>query len=665
MSSEAFPATGPQPRPILPPRRAIVWVAVAAGLLVHLGHTAFGLGGGAVGDVIERHLQCALVLAGAVLCWTAAGRRGQRAPHAWRLMAIGIAAWGAGLVYYDFHLLADPSPPYPSAADAGWLAFYPFAYAAILLLSPVSRRTVRVTLAVDGVIAALAVAAATVGLVYRPIVAATGASSASVAMNLAYPVADLVLLGLVLGVFAVHGWRPGRQWLVLAAGLIVLVVADAAWAWDVAEGTYRHGHLLDSAWPVGMLVIGLAGWVPSGAAAPVRPDGWGALLAPLAFGLVALGTLAYGEAHPLGWAAAALALSTLMVVIGRTALAFREVRSLAGSRQQARTDDLTGLPNRRAFMEDLRAACAGSERWVLALFDLDGFKSYNDTYGHPAGDALLSRLGCRLSQSCGHGHRAYRLGGDEFCVLGRGTADQVPALLRRALDALSESGEGFSVRASHGVSLIPAEAFTADRALHIADQRMYGQKSSRDRLALDETRALLLSVLDAQQPQLHEHSDAVGELATGVGERLGLTARELEHVRQAAALHDIGKVAIPTEILNKPGPLSEREWRLMRTHTLIGQRILGALPRLADVGLIVRSSHERWDGNGYPDGLARDEIPAGARIIAACDAWEAMTEDRVYRTAMSREDALAELRRGSGTQFDPAVVAALVELLAG
>ena len=160
------------------------------------------------------------------------------------------------------------------------------------------------------------------------------------------------------------------------------------------------------------------------------------------------------------------------------------------------------------------------------------------------------------------------------------------------------------------------------------------------------------------QPELHEHVTDVAALAARLAAELGMPAEERDRIARAAELHDIGKVAIPDAILNKPGPLNDEEWQFMRRHTLIGERILMAAPALRPVAELVRSSHERWDGQGYPDGLAAEKIPLGARVVTLCDAFEAMVADRPYREAMSEAEAMAELERCAGSQFDPAVVAA-------
>jgi diguanylate cyclase (GGDEF)-like protein len=298
------------------------------------------------------------------------------------------------------------------------------------------------------------------------------------------------------------------------------------------------------------------------------------------------------------------------------------------------------------------------------LFDLDGFKSYNDTFGHPAGDALLVRLAAKLTHAAGEHGLPYRVGGDEFCILldARGDAEVVRSDLEAAL---SEHGDGFAITASGGVAEIPSEAGDAVVAMQLADRRMYERKGASRPSAASQARDVLLAALAERQPELHEHLQDVAVLAVAVGRRLGLEPERLDEVARAAELHDIGKMAVPDAIVNKPTTLSDDEWTFMRRHTVIGQSILAAAPAMVPVARLVRSSHERWDGGGYPDGLAATDIPLGARIVFACDAYDAMTSERVYRRAMPAAEALAELRRCAGTQFDPGVVDALSAVLSG
>ena len=190
----------------------------------------------------------------------------------------------------------------------------------------------------------------------------------------------------------------------------------------------------------------------------------------------------------------------------------------------------------------------------------------------------------------------------------------------------------------------------------MADLRMYALKNSSRPSSGVQSREVLLRALTELHPELGEHIDAVTVLAEDVARALGLPPHVVEQIGHAALLHDVGKIAIPDAILSKPGPLDEHEWAFVRRHTIIGERILAGAPALTEAAALVRSSHEHYDGSGYPDGLAGEEIPIGARVVTVCDAFDAMTSNRPYRAARSPTEALAELRRCAGTQFDPTVV---------
>ena len=358
-----------------------------------------------------------------------------------------------------------------------------------------------------------------------------------------------------------------------------------------------------------------------------------------------------------GLAAALLTLVVVHLVVSR---------ARAGASEAVVVDPLTGLGNRAKLMLDLREEIelsSVSTPRILLLLDLDGFKHYNDSFGHPAGDALLERLGQSLSAAVGaHGH-AYRIGGDEFCALLRTGAERSERIVAAVVAALSEHGRGFDVRSSYGIVTIPEEADEPSEALRIADRRMYAQKRGTASSVDRQTHEVLLRVLREREPELSDHGHIVSELAAAVGRRLALPAEEIDELTRAADLHDVGKMAIPDAILHKPGPLARDEWGFMHRHTIVGERILSAAPALLPVGRLVRSSHERFDGAGYPDQLAGDSIPLGARIVAACDAFDAMVSPRPYREPVATSDALEELRRCAGTQFDPSVIDALCEEL--
>lgn len=366
-------------------------------------------------------------------------------------------------------------------------------------------------------------------------------------------------------------------------------------------------------------------------------------------------------------------LTLILLLAGLFAQANQRRRERDDARAQlqheADTDGLTGLANRRRLERDLATAIAGAseeEPLALVLFDLNGFKAYNDRFGHPAGDALLVRLAAGLSAALPHG-RAYRLGGDEFCVVGRIRAEEAMDVVASALDALSERGDGFAISAAHGVALIPSDATTADGAMLVADRRMYARKSLGRESATNQAADVLMRALEERSPDLRDHTDSVADLVDRVAQRLGVGETERAPMRHAALLHDIGKVAIPDSILGKPGPLDADERCFIERHTVIGERILRAAPSLAPIAPLVRSSHERWDGRGYPDGLGREDIPLGARIVFACDAFDAMTSSqRPYREPLSESAALDEIAAHAGSQFDPRVAAALrAEVLEG
>jgi diguanylate cyclase (GGDEF)-like protein len=291
------------------------------------------------------------------------------------------------------------------------------------------------------------------------------------------------------------------------------------------------------------------------------------------------------------------------------------------------------------------------------LFDLNGFKRYNDTFGHPVGDALLARLGTKLAEAAAPEGHAYRLGGDEFCVLSRleqRSADDVSAA---AVAALSEHGQRFEISTARGCIVLPQEAQECSAALKLADERLYVDKrSQRSNEAPDQLRNVLLQVMAERQPDLPGHHREVAMLARAVGRRMGLAGEDLEIMVRAAELHDVGKVAVPDAILHKPAALDPSERAIIERHCEVGERILAAAPAMGPVARLVRASHERHDGHGYPDHRTGKQIPLGARIIAVCDAFHAMTNERPYSHGIGAADAVAELRRDAGSQFDPDVV---------
>ena len=641
-------------------------VVLAAGLALYVLQLTVGLADGALEWPLTSGLYYALIIAAALVC--AARVVAVREDRlAWGLVAAGLVAWAVADIYWEVALAGLPEPPYPSPADAGWLAVYPASYAAIFLLAGRGPRRPTPGLWLDGAIAALGASALVAAALFGPILETVAeGGTAVVVTNLAYPAGDLLLLATVGVVFGLRAWRPDRMWILFGAGLALSAVADSWYLAAAAGHSWQAGDILNAFWPASILLMAWASWQPRrNAEAPLA--GRRLVLVPTAFALVGLALLTLDHFVRLNPLALILSSATLAAAVLRMGTAFRaNVQMLQRSRREAVTDALTGLGNRRRLTADLDAlmASAGDDHELLVLFDLDGFKSYNDTFGHPAGDALLQRLGGKLGAVVEGRGTAYRMGGDEFCVLLRAPGAQRDALVDAAAEALSEHGHGFVIGASHGCVVPSLEASTAVEALKVADHRMYRHKAGRQSGRASDTRDVLLRVLREREPDLHEHLTQVAELACAVGLHYGLGAEALDELARAAELHDVGKMAVPDAILDKPGPLDEEEWAFMRRHTVIGEAILSAAPALVPVAKIVRASHERFDGAGYPDGLAGTEIPLGARIVAVCDAFDAMTSDRSYRRAMSVDAALAELRGAAGSQFDPGVVEAFCAALA-
>jgi diguanylate cyclase (GGDEF)-like protein len=608
------------------------------------------------------------VLAGAaVLCAMRAAARGRDERLPWALIAVGLALYAGGNVYWSWVLANLDEAPYPSVADGLWLSFYPFAYVAIVLLARARMPRLGVRLWLDGLIAALTVAALSAAIVFKAVRASTGGDAAAIWTNLAYPIADMVLMGLVVGVMAAGRRRLDRTWLALGLGFGVFAVCDSVYLYQVAKDTYATGGVLDLGWIAGAVIISLAAWQP--ARRETGPtDEVPSIVLPVVLSLGSLALLVQDHGSSTETLAVALAAASMLAVICRLAVTHHQSReNLVLSRQQARTDALTGLGNRLKLLRDLELLRAEEQTTphLLLLFDLDGFKTYNDSYGHPAGDALLRQLGLQLAAAVADAADAYRIGGDEFCVLAPWPADVPPdTLIDRARISLSTHGEGFKVGASCGFARIPAEGVEASEALRVADRRLYAEKNSGRISALAQSKSVLLRAVGEWDADLGAHGEAVALLAAATARELGLDDEAIERVATAAELHDIGKIAIPRAILQKNGPLDADEWEFLRRHTLIGERIVAGAPALGGVAKMIRSSHERWDGHGYPDALAGDEIPLGAQIVFVCDAYSAMTSERPYAPAVTETAALAELRRHAGSQFAPAVVDAFLRAVA-
>ncbi|HET7416391.1 MAG TPA: diguanylate cyclase [Solirubrobacterales bacterium] len=627
--------------------------------------TLWTLGSESLQDLTGRWVYDAVVLGAALLVLARAALR-EAERGAWLALGAGLLLWALGQTYYSVVLYYASPAPFPSPADFGFLAFYPAAYVGIVLLLRARVAQLEPLAWVDGLIGALAVAGVAAALIFPPVLESLGGSPAGVAVSLAYPCFDLVLLGMLSGAFAATKWRAQGTWLLIALALLLFAAADVVYLSVVGQSTTAL-NIASVGWPLAFLLLAAASWLPDAASvAPARPERR-QIAAPIAMAVVGIGLLAVGSFVPIGVAAIVCGIACLVAVLVRLLITFNQnTEMLMVTETEAITDALTGLANRRALMADLEDAVSATppKAMVLALFDLDGFKAYNDSFGHPAGDDLLRRLGQALAASVAPYGRAYRLGGDEFCILAATKSRPAEAICEDAEEALSERGTGFSITASWGKVLIPVEVTTPTDALRVADRRMYAKKGRRADSARSQTRGVLLRMLHEREPDLERHLDGVAQLAAAFGKALALDAEEQDVIVRAAELHDIGKIGIPDEILHKTEELTTEEWELMRKHPIIGERVLDAAPALRPVAAVVRSTHERWDGAGYPDGLAGRDIPLGSRAILICDAYNAMTEGRPYRSPLSSEEALEELRAAAGTQFDPELVKAFCERVA-
>jgi two-component system, cell cycle response regulator len=460
-------------------RRALAILLLGGTLLVAL-HYWFGVGGElhvAIGSVVYS----AVVLGAGVACLVRASAFGPER-WAWILLGAAILAWGAAEVYWAALIDGNPDAPYPSPADVGYLLFYPLAYAGLAMLVRARAHEMNWRLWMDGAIAALGTAALGAAFVFDFVAEKTEGTPLQVATTLAYPLGDIAMLAAVVGVVALTGWRPGRTWSLLLAGLGALVVADIAYTLQLTEEALPGGSWVEPVYLIAAVCLGAAVWQPAEAAAitsPKRGDRRREIVVPAVFAGVMIGLFAMQYFSATSGLSIVLWASTMTAVIVRLAMSDRENKTLL---EQVRTDALTGLGNRGRLQVDLPAMfseASAARPLTLLLFDLNGFKHYNDTFGHPAGDELLTRLGAALRGALGRDGAAYRIGGDEFCVLLSCPRERFDSMTRAATEALSASGPGFDVGASWGAVEVPTEESEPSAAMQLADVRMYAQKESR------------------------------------------------------------------------------------------------------------------------------------------------------------------------------------------
>jgi diguanylate cyclase (GGDEF)-like protein len=422
-----------------------------------------------------------------VVCWYRS-RRSTAYRLSWRMLSLGLLLYGLGNIYWTFFIRTLDPEPFPSVADGFWLAFYPCAFAALLLLLRERTERLPASLWLDGLVGGLTVACVAAAAFVGPVLAVTGGSTAAVVTTTAYPLLDVLLLFFVTALLAVFRWRPPRGLWFLVGGLVLFVVADAVYLVAASSNTYQPGGLNDAVWVLATLGIAFApGW-------PDRPAGlelpsWAVLGIPVISTLFAVALLVYSREHAVHPIAVALAVGTVLAALARMTLTFREVSRLAHSHELALTDELTDLGNRRAFydavLSEIGGGTASPRDSALLLLDLDRFKEVNDSLGHHTGDHLLRQVARRLAESIqGDNDRLARLGGDEFAVLlldvCQADAENVARRIRDALTPPFQL-EGVSVRidVSIGVALAPMHGTEASSLLRRADIAMYQAKARR------------------------------------------------------------------------------------------------------------------------------------------------------------------------------------------
>jgi diguanylate cyclase (GGDEF)-like protein len=447
-----------------------------------------GVGGRDAEEPIRDWVTSAVyIVVGVIVCWRAL--RTTEARRSWAIFAFGISVYGLGNILWAAWIEHLKEPPIPSICDGMWLTLYPCCYVGIFGLARLRERRVPARMWLDGIVAGLGIAAIGAAIVVRPVLASVSGSTAAVITEMAYPLCDLLLAALVVGVLALRGWRLDRMWGMLGAGFIALAVADCMYALQVAGGASAPSALTNMTYDIGVMLLALAAWQPVSALEADTVPGGAVLAIPAAFTVSALGLLIYDHFSRLDPIALGLTMGTMLFAFVRIAFTFRDVRALAETRRQALTDDLTSMPNRRHFLRRVRegiVACKASGTSVaLLMVDLDHFKELNDTLGHDAGDQLLCRMGERLRAVLRATDTAARLGGDEFGVLLCDPCDEASAVrvAEKILEAIAEpfpiKGVDLRVTGSIGIALFPQHAENDEQLMQHSDVAMYEAKTNQ------------------------------------------------------------------------------------------------------------------------------------------------------------------------------------------
>ncbi|MGL5615013.1 MAG: sensor domain-containing diguanylate cyclase/phosphohydrolase [Sarcina sp.] len=323
------------------------------------------------------------------------------------------------------------------------------------------------------------------------------------------------------------------------------------------------------------------------------------------------------------------------------------------------TDILTGIKN-RTYFEEVEKEYSKKENLPLGVImgDVNGLKLLNDTFGHQEGDKLLKAVANVLEESCKDIGEVFRIGGDEFVILvPNSNSKHCDKIINDIIKKCSKyKNDLFNISISLGAGVKETESCDIYKILKEAEDKLYRKKLLQKQSVKSSILNLLKVGLGVRSVETEQHTERVMDWAMKIGEQLGLERSLIDELIIAAELHDIGKIGISESILLKPSKLTDEEYAIMKTHSEIGYRIVMASSELKSVAKSVLHHHEKWDGTGYPMGLKGEEIPLISRIINICDSYDVMVNDRVYKKAMKKEDAITELRRVAGTQFDPKLV---------
>jgi diguanylate cyclase (GGDEF)-like protein/putative nucleotidyltransferase with HDIG domain len=383
----------------------------------------------------------------------------------------------------------------------------------------------------------------------------------------------------------------------------------------------------------------------------------------------------------------------LVTVASEAGVVMENAQLYSRAKEKAHSDELTGLFNHRYFHERLDEEISRCSRFgdifSLLFLDMDLFKAYNDIYGHLAGDDMLKQMGQYIKTSIRSIDMAFRYGGDEFTVIlpqaSLDDACKVADRIRKRIEVEMDS-KGSPLTCSLGIASWPTDGVMREEIIQAADVSLYYAKQmGRNRICLasEITSSDVLSVgakterepgilstiyalaatVDAKDHYTYGHSKKVSKYATGIAEALGYSQERIATLRAAALLHDIGKIGVSDRVLMKAGPLSDEDWEPIRSHPKLGVAILKHVESLSGCLAAIQYHHERYDGTGYPAGLKGENIPLDARIMAVADSYDAMTSLRPYRQGkFTQEQALAELKRCAGAQFDPKIIEVFVAL---